>query len=602
MDPGLEVGTTSIANAFYAGRYQDVLAQTIDSPTGGADDADVPFAIGALAFAGRIDEAELLLESARRPSARSGRTLAAGAFFLSVALGRAGRSEDSRAVLVRAFRETHCIRDAWARSLLLQGTAAHHFFGARYVRAGRAALRALASAQAAKFAYGQLLANDMRGHVLLRIGRFHEGFAVLTRARDQAKKLELAVNARAIEISLALHRASLAPIGEAIALLESTLAREDAEDSYSKRMILLELATYCAWAGRASRASEHVEAAAPLCAGDARARAALACARAHLARTRSGWAAAKTIAERASAELERGIDPAREVELAAVVLGASLHDGDDTARDRAIEWLRSHVERSSLYRAKAWLAIFGPAELEAAEPDRSFPALHAIARGASPARRAAAAVESGLLGLLPEALALDPGTRIHLRDGSLVLEEHGEVVRLPAPAPRSQDVLFALGVGPCDRQALLASVWGIRSYRPERHDSVIKTTVSRLRAALGDRGAWIETAEGRYRLREGVEVVRRRDVGAAPIADLGEPSRHAGSVRRHARWQRVIAELSREGEATVSELARRLHTSIRTMSRDLSEMHEADLVARAGGGRATRYRVKHDGSAVRGAA
>lgn len=161
----------------------------------------------------------------------------------------------------------------------------------------------------------------MRGHVMLRLGRFHEGEVVLERARRQACNLDFTTNAHAIEISIHIHRATLGGFTDAVTSLDALLGREAAQDSYSRRSVLLELATRLAWLGQQSRASTLLAAAAPLCAGDARAEAALLCARANRARVSTGWPDARALAKRAAAVLPPGLDPSREVEILAAVWG-----------------------------------------------------------------------------------------------------------------------------------------------------------------------------------------------------------------------------------------------------------------------------------------
>ena len=118
--PLTEVGSSPAAAMLYQGRYLDVLAATVDSPAGTAPE-DLAFAVGALAFAGRVVEAELLCRSALR--APSARTRAAAAFFVCVAQCRSGRLDDAANTLRQAVRRTDGARDAWSRALLLPAAA-----------------------------------------------------------------------------------------------------------------------------------------------------------------------------------------------------------------------------------------------------------------------------------------------------------------------------------------------------------------------------------------------------------------------------------------------------------------------------------------------
>lgn len=579
------VGETPLAQDFFAGRYERVLGATVDSAAAGAPPVDVAFAIGALAFVGRLVEAESLLDGVRESGELRARTLAAGLFFIAVARLRAGHVDEGTRSILDALRATHGQRDAWVRSLLWQGIACCRYFASDFRGAERAATAALRNSQAAHFAYAQLLANDMRGHLLLRRGRFHEGLIVLERARTQALKLDFHSNAHVIEIAITLARASAAPCHEAIALLETLRQAEHAQDSYSRRTILLELATRRAWTGDARQAQDLLDEAAPLCAGDDRAQVELLCARAELARVVRGWDAAEPLVARASEILPRGVDAGAEAQLAAIRLGAARARGDAAAVAEAVAWLRSLSVERGLYRATAWLAIYDEgATSELADEDRASPCLAAVARGA-----AQAVVAAGLLGLLPEALGLAPGQRLHVLDDALLVERAGQLERRPALTARGRATLTALAKGAGARDRLLAAVWGLRVYDPERHDSVVKTTISRLRSALGTAACWIETTEGGYGLADGVSVVGVE----APLATVAEAAvaRPPATGRRRTRMQRVLETLQRTPDASLRQVARAIGAPARTTSRYLSQLTAAHCVTRLGSGPATRYRL-----------
>ena len=55
------IGSTPVARQLYAGRYADLLSATIDGEAAGCDPDDVAFVVGALAFVGRLEEAELFV-------------------------------------------------------------------------------------------------------------------------------------------------------------------------------------------------------------------------------------------------------------------------------------------------------------------------------------------------------------------------------------------------------------------------------------------------------------------------------------------------------------------------------------------------------------
>src|SRR4051812_47259770 len=78
-----QVGDTAAARDFFAGRYAKVAAETFDAATMDFSDEDVAFAVGALTFLGRVDDAQTCFDGwKQRAKAADPRTVAASRFFL----------------------------------------------------------------------------------------------------------------------------------------------------------------------------------------------------------------------------------------------------------------------------------------------------------------------------------------------------------------------------------------------------------------------------------------------------------------------------------------------------------------------------------------
>jgi DNA-binding transcriptional ArsR family regulator len=86
------------------------------------------------------------------------------------------------------------------------------------------------------------------------------------------------------------------------------------------------------------------------------------------------------------------------------------------------------------------------------------------------------------------------------------------------------------------------------------------------------------------------EPVSLEEVAVLPIGGAGRAG--AAEEARAVRWARLAQEIVHAGERSVGELAIVVRASLRTVSRDLSEMHRQGLVDRVGDGRGTRYRAK----------
>lgn len=568
------VGHGPVADLFYSGRYGDVLAATADAPEG-YDPDDLAFAVGALAFAGRVVEAEILARSASR--ALSHRTRAAAAAFVSIAQSRGGRFDEARATLRRALRDTDRGRDAWSRALLLQAAACARFFSGRLAHALADAEAAQTSALAARFAYASMLANDLRGHAHAAVGSLALGVEVLAQARDQAARLGYHENAGVIATTIALYRARAASPAEALAILDACALAPHAQDGYSRRTLLLERAPWSAWVGRGTEALSLLDAAAPLCAIGARPRALLAVARAQVARTREGWPAALAHLDDAERALDTALDPAVRAEVMGLRLAAATALGD-ASRARLAEGDLARIARESgLRRARQWLAVYHRDPLGDAPPAE----LAVMAEG-SPA----AALQSGMLGLIPECAGLSPGRRLHRFDDALVVEDRGDLTRLPPLSPRASSLLAALGRGVTSREELFTTVWSLRGYSPSRHDGLLKTAASRLRTSLGPARAWLRSTPDGYALAPGVEVRGHGSERGADVAGAPLPERALNPRQR-----RILAAFGAASTRTVTELARALDAPQRTVSRELAAMCEASVLAREGAGRATVYRL-----------
>lgn len=564
------VGDGEIAARFYQGRYHEVLAATVDR-AGPVAPRDLAFAVGALAFRGRLVEAELLARTAAR--APSPRTRAAAAFFIAVAQSRGGRFDDAARTLRDALRATSGGRDPWCRALLLQGAACARYFAGRWSRALVDAEGAQRCALAAGFAYASMLANDLRGHALAAVRSVAEGVEALALAREQAERLGYDENARVIATSVALHRASAAPAAEALALLDVDGLAAPVQDAYTLRSFLVARAPWLAWAGRGGEARALLARAEPLCAAGDRPRALLALSRAHVARVCEGWDACDALLDDAAPWLDAAPDPVLRAELTALRGCAARARGDADGFAAAQRALAALARESGVTAARQWLAAWGIGR------DAALPAPLAVAAS----RSARCALDRGLLGLLPESVGLRPGRRLHRFDDALVVEAAGDLVRLPALSPRSAALLGALGRGLTLRGELVEAAWGLRGARVERHAGALKTAVARLRQALGPARTWVLAHGDGYAMAPDVTVLDH----AAPRATTPGTTAGAHGTRRRL----LLARLGTERAASVGELARAVDIPQRTLVRELGALCADGFVVREGAGRATRYRL-----------
>jgi hypothetical protein len=599
-----EVGEGEVAQAFYAGRYAEILEGTVDR--GAIAPADVAFVVGALTFVDRVDEARAVFDGwrARAGAAPEPRTLAAARFFLGLAAARAGYFDRSLELLVTTGLALRHAPDPWVRAIVFQGLACQWYFTGRFAGAARNALRAIQAAHQAGFPYLAMLGTDMRGHALVQVGQLRRGIAMLEQADRQARRLGLGNNAFSLETSIATYESRFDPHAEVLERIEGLLRRR-AHDSYSRRALHTEAAVQRALRGQRRGATEALEAAdRDALSGDTRRGKVVSClARLWVTRFERGVGACDALLGQARALIEPR-DVAFRAELDGFEILVARARGDRARERRALASLRALARTSQHFMARAALIQFDDEHRAAAfEEDALAPILRAVAqRDVGALSRV---VNLGLLGLVPELLGLAPGRRIILvpSEDLLLLEDHGEVEVRHRPPAWCPALLRILASGDGSKRKIVEGLWGLRTYHPELHDPPVRTTIHRLRAFLRPHGGWISVAGDGYQTAVPVHVVagvERSIPERVPLWDEGEvppPPRllPAASPRGEVDADPatlVLRRLEEVEQASVPELARALELSASTVLRALRGLVTARRVERIGFARATRYRPR----------
>lgn len=596
------VGESPAARDFFAGRYAKVVAETFDAPAEEIREVDVAFAVGALTFVGRVADAETCFDAWRLgPGEHDPRTLAASRFFLGVAFARSGDFRRAHELLVAGARDRARAADPWEAAFAFQGLSVFRYFTGRYRPAARHARRALRAAHVAGFAYVRMLSTDLRGHALVQMGQLEAGTALLEQGKSQAERLGLGLNAFAIDASIAVYRAKFKVGPEALRDLEALLDRR-AHDSYSRRTLLTQAAVQYALRGRggdATRALEEVDRDA-LRMDARRAKVTSLLARLHVTRWAHGPRACVALLDEAASWMDAG-DVAFRAELFAFALFVAQAIGDDAREGRAAEELRSLARSTHLHVAQA--ALHAGERAHAFVEDELMPLLR------PPSQRAAGELPRllalGLLGPVPELVGLPPGRGVALlpRENALLVQDHGDVWLRPSP-PRWAPPLLRVLAGGASKEAMVAALWGLRRYAPDKHDPLLRTTIHRLRGLLDPRGEWVTVTADGYGLAVPVHVIGAPPPSEpleAPLPDPGDDEDPAGDApsygagARHdaaAVDRRVLDHLVRQREASVPEIADVLSISESTALRATRRLVRAGKAERSGAARATRYRAR----------
>jgi len=387
--------------------------------------------------------------------------------------------------------------------------------------------------------------------------------------------------------------------------LEALLGKR-AHDSYSRHSLLTEYAVQLALRGRATSARRALaQADDEALRGDARrARVASLIAHLHVARWGSGPVACAELLRQARELLDEA-DVTFRAELLGFEAFVAHKQADPERLDRALTSLRALERSHELHWARAALQQFepGPYRALAFAEDQLTPLLRAVVRREGSVLPRLLAL--GLLGAVPELLGLAPARRILVlgSENALLLEDHGDVVLRENPPRWCPALLRLLSRGDVSKETLVAKLWGLRNYRPERHDPLVRTAIHRLRSFLEPYGSWIRVTPSGYGSSVPVSFIGESEAEATALdlpgsedelsvlQDAAVRTVPPAAVAPRVRADAICSVLAEQQRASVQAVARAVDASVSTALRELRELVASGRVERTGFARATRYRL-----------
>ncbi len=573
---------------FYEGCYDRILAATLRTQAGDLN----PFVVGALAFSGRLDEAEITGRLILSDETRDEVDAAAVRFFLCAGACHAG-------LLGKALK--------WAKSNIgalgapnprsrffgYQGLGLVRYFEGRMARSRRFTLRALSAAIEAQFPYGRLLALDLRGHALVQTGQVFSGLRLLQQAEHLAADLGFVANAQTIQVAEQVYRLRyrVPSPGDALARLEQ-LARSPSVSFFARRNALLELVWQHAFRSDVPTAELCLNEAARIALPDEdrRGRVRGLLARAVLLMLSEGRVAAVPYLEEARRIAQE--DPSLRVEVLFVEAAVVRAERPGIASELGHLAHRTGIDRARIAQELALgsRSTCLPLEDRLGELLLNLPSM-------PPEMRVVHLVHEHLAGLVPWSLNLNPGRRIYLTETSLLTEDHGRLSVHKHPSRPSVRVLRELATGPKTNAELMSSVWNLSSYSPSRHDPTLHTAVARLRAGLAPNGEWILTTDRGYQLASDVELVLVGD--RLQVYAMGTVGDEVELESASERESHILEILGRRRAASSTELAEDLRVSDATALRSLRALVATGKLHRTGRGKGTRYSLVPEESPVR---
>ncbi len=573
---------------FYEGCYDRILAATLRTQAGDLN----PFVVGALAFSGRLDEAEITGRLILSDETRDEVDAVAVRFFLCAGACHAG-------LLGKALK--------WAKSNIgalgapnprsrffgYQGLGLVRYFEGRMARSRRFTLRALSAAIEAQFPYGRLLALDLRGHALVQTGQVFSGLRLLQQAEHLAADLGFVANAQTIQVAEQVYRLRyrVPSPGDALARLEQ-LARSPSVSFFARRNALLELVWQHAFRSDVPTAELCLNEAARIALPDEdrRGRVRGLLARAVLLMLSEGRVAAVPYLEEARRIAQE--DPSLRVEVLFVEAAVVRAERPGIASELGHLAHKTGIDRARIAQELALgsRSTCLPLEDRLGELLLNLPSM-------PPEMRVVHLVHEHLAGLVPWSLNLNPGRRIYLTETSLLTEDHGRLSVHKHPSRPSVRVLRELATGPKTNAELMSSVWNLSSYSPSRHDPTLHTAVARLRAGLAPNGEWILTTDRGYQLASDVELVLVGD--RLQVYAMGTVGDEVELESASERESHILEILGRRRAASSTELAEDLRVSDATALRSLRALVATGKLHRTGRGKGTRYSLVPEESPVR---
>lgn len=580
--------TNSLKAMFHAGLYQEIVAE--EAP--GRE--DLVWHIGARAFVGRADEALLLFRKHQRAFSQVER--AACCFFTGVGLTRISRYAEARQIFaeslltLRATRRTSSLQ----RFYVFQGIAFFRTMGCRFGQASHAIERAWEAAILSEDLFAQVLATDLKGHTLVRLGEISRGLQHLTEARRLATALGNGGIVQAIDIAVMNYRAQFGIEPDcALADLHRHEHTLTSEDSYSQASLALELARQYTLRGQLRRAEDYLLRAEGFvfAHGHRRQKAFLFHRRAHNAMLKGQPGDALALLGQAEACLDPQFDLTLQLEIDG--LRARVQQEQGLAPS---ESLRTRLQRLTVQtRAGVAWNIALRDNLDIALPPREATddslgrLLDTIAgHKLSFTQSIDAILRSGYLLFLPRLIGLRAGSQAVVLDpipNALIVCDGGEISfhRSGCSGQIRTFCQLLAREKRISKEDLVGGLWGYR-YRSDRHDTLVYALVNRLRRLL--KVPWLRAEGGGYSLAPGVQIVA---MGLTTPRPRSEPEEESALLNHR---QRLLLETtSPSGYFSVQEVMERFEISKPTAVRDLQGLVGLGYLRVVGRARATRYRL-----------
>jgi len=595
-----------VIEKFQAGQFNEVVEGIENVSALKANKELLPLWIGSLVFTGDVPKAEALFNKSKA----SDEELIASRFFLAVGMVRQSRYAEARTLIAQNTRAKN--KTSESLFYIYQGLAFYRFFCGRFYLSKKYAQKAFQSAVESEFTFGEMISKDLLAHSLVQTGQVRKGLNYFEEALKTATRAKNQWLSAAIKISVLKFRAQfgLDPSTD-LSDLEEALGKLAPQDTYSVAELLLELTRQYLLRGQFTKAENCLSRASDIIYKHQNRRqvAMLNLRMVYMLYLQAQYTQALHVIRFAEQNIDREVDLNLWMQmtgLKTMILRSSNHSAEAEEIQRS---LRAQSERVQTAINQKIIARSQPQEGRSAFPTGEDPIGDLLdkARAQDPTAPQLI-VQSGYYGLLHKYYRVPFGTQCLIFDlipGSVVILDKGNVTfKKKGLNSLLRKIILLLKNSPQSKEDLVRQIWGYE-YDPLRHDTLIYSSINKVRKLLEPYGEWISLSEQGYFIRKDIKVIiknalKTSNVRAVKIQPQLVAERPKAKVVRampvvfkdlNFRQLQIIDYLKKNISISILELSTKLEISKPTATRDLSQLHKLGILKRVGKGRATRYLI-----------
>lgn len=564
--------------------------------------------IGSLVFSGQLEKALALAKNAPPLSAN----ICACRFYLALGLIRNSQYNEGQQRLLENLQYLKAHRQsasAHEKFFIYQGMAFFRFFCGRFLQGKKYAELAYSNSVEDGFLFGEMLSKELLAHSMVQTGQVHLGLRYFADTLTIAKKHKSWL-APTIEIAVLKFKFQFGIVQDQnLIQLENALEKIETRDVYSKGELLLEMIRQYILRGQFSKAEETVSKASDIIykSQNRRQMALFNMRMSYVLYLQAQYTQSLHILRFA----EQNINPNIDLNLWMQISGLKLTLSNELKKKQEAQQLlgllnnKTNHSQSCIHKKIMARAVHAN-HTYAKGQDPIGDLLDEVASGNPKAPEMV--LKSGYYGLLHKCYNLPFGTQsliFDLHPGTLILLDKGNVF-LKSKGFNSvlRKILVLLKDSPKSKEDLVREIWGYE-YDPLRHDSLVYSSINKIRHLLAPHADWVQLTEQGYVLSKAVKVIIKNNLKTSPLIKNKLPLDvkslpQKAKVRLAPKWSKHLKDLNfrqiqildylkNHSSISVQELSAKLLISKPTATRDLSKLYDLCIVSRVGQGRATRY-------------